>query len=63
MNNLPETQPNKGQANKWAATAFLGKVLLYEGKYDAAKALFDQVILSGKTTAGGRLRFAGNLCE
>ncbi|HLX66610.1 MAG TPA: RagB/SusD family nutrient uptake outer membrane protein, partial [Puia sp.] len=26
MNNLPATQPNKGQANKWAAQAFLAKV-------------------------------------
>ena len=52
MNNLPETQPNKGQANKWAAMAFLAKAELYEGKYDAAKALFDQVIQSGKTPQG-----------
>lgn len=52
MDKLPEQQPNPGQANKWAAQAFLAKVLLYEGKYDAAKALFDECITSGKTANG-----------
>lgn len=52
MNNLPATQPNVGQANKWAAMAFLAKAMLYQGKYDSAKALFDQVIASGETSAG-----------
>jgi len=52
MNNLPATQPNKGQANKWAAMAFLAKVYLFEGKYDAAKPLFDQAIAGGVTAHG-----------
>jgi hypothetical protein len=52
MNNLPAIQPNVGQANKWAAMAFLAKAMLYQGKYDSAKALFDQVIASGTTSLG-----------
>jgi len=52
MNNLPATQPNKGQANKWAAMAFLAKVYMFEGKYDQAKPLLDQIIASGTTAAG-----------
>jgi starch-binding outer membrane protein, SusD/RagB family len=52
MNNLPETQPNKGQANKWAAQAFLAKVYMQEGKYAAAQPLLDQLIASGKTAQG-----------
>lgn len=52
MNNLPPTQPSKGQANKWAAQAFLAKVYMYEGKYDLAKPLLDQLISSGVTAQG-----------
>ena len=36
MNNLPATQPNKGQANKYAAEGFLAKAMLFQGKYDSA---------------------------
>jgi starch-binding outer membrane protein, SusD/RagB family len=50
--NLPATQPNKGQVNKSAAQAYLAKVLLYEGNYDGAKAIFDQLITSGVTAHG-----------
>jgi hypothetical protein len=39
-------------ANKWAASAYLAKVYLYEHKYEAAKALFDVLIRNGKTANG-----------
>jgi tetratricopeptide (TPR) repeat protein len=60
--NLPETQPDPdeagevlpGRPNKWAAISFLGKVYLYQGKFAAAKALFDQAIANGKTAAGAK---------
>jgi hypothetical protein len=52
MNNLPATQPNKGQANKYAAEGFLAKAMLYEGKFDSAKALFDDMIANGVTASG-----------
>jgi starch-binding outer membrane protein, SusD/RagB family len=52
MTNLPETQTQKGRANKWAAAAFLAKVYMFEHKYAQAKTLLDQLIASGKTTSG-----------
>ena len=50
--NLPETQSSAGRANKWAAGSYLGKSLLYQGKFAEAKAIFTTVIASGKTTNG-----------
>ena len=52
MDNLPETLDQAGRVNKWAAAAYLGKTYLFEKKYTEAKAIFDQVIASGKTTNG-----------
>jgi len=56
--NLPETQPQIGRVNKWAAGAFLAKALLYQKKYAEAKVIFDAIIgpdpkkAIGKTSAG-----------
>jgi starch-binding outer membrane protein, SusD/RagB family len=50
--NLAETPPAVGRANKWAAAAQLAKVYLYQKKYAEAKALFDLIIASGKTSNG-----------
>jgi len=52
--NLPETQGSVGRANKWAAAAYYGKILLYQKKYTDAKAAFDAVIANGKTTGGSK---------
>jgi hypothetical protein len=52
FDNLPETQPDAGRANKWAAGAYLAKAYLYQKKYADAKALFDNVIANGKTANG-----------
>jgi hypothetical protein len=52
MANLPATQPYKGQANKWAAQAFLAKVYMFEGKFSAAQPLLDELISSGVTASG-----------
>ena len=43
---LPAIQTDKGRATKYAAQALLGKVLLYEKKYDAAAAMLENVISS-----------------
>ncbi|ASZ09778.1 RagB/SusD family nutrient uptake outer membrane protein [Chitinophaga pendula] len=48
--NLPETQPEVGRANKWAAASYLAKTYVYQRKYTDAKPLFDQIITKGKTT-------------
>lgn len=52
--NLPETQAQAGRANKWAAGAFLGKVLLFQRKYAEAKTVFDACIANGRTAKGER---------
>jgi hypothetical protein len=51
-NNLPGTQPNKGQVNKWAAMAFLAKAYMYQHEYDSALTLLTQVITQGTTAQG-----------
>lgn len=50
--NLPETHPQVGRANKWAAGSYLAKTLMFQKKYAEAKALFDVIIASGQTTSG-----------
>ncbi len=52
MDNLPETHGQAGRANKWAAASYLAKTYMYQNKFPEAKALFDQIILNGKTTNG-----------
>jgi len=64
LDNLPDVQPQKGRANKFAAAAFLGKLRLYQAyqqnpannavtsinqaRLTQALALFQQIIDSGK---------------
>ena len=50
--NLAATHSQAGRANSWAARAYLGKALLFQGKYAEAKAQFDNVIANGVTTNG-----------
>jgi hypothetical protein len=52
VSNLPNTQPNIGRVNKWAAMAFLAKAYIYQHQYDSALTLLQQVITQG-TTANG----------
>jgi starch-binding outer membrane protein, SusD/RagB family len=52
MNNLPNTQPNIGRVNKWAAMAFLAKAYMYQHEYDSALPLLQQVITQGTTALG-----------
>jgi starch-binding outer membrane protein, SusD/RagB family len=52
MANLPATQPNKGQANKYAAEAFLAKVYMFEAKFAQAQTLLDDLIANGVTASG-----------
>ncbi|MBC7892337.1 MAG: RagB/SusD family nutrient uptake outer membrane protein, partial [Sphingobacteriaceae bacterium] len=59
MDGLPETQAESGRPTKFAAAAHLAKVYMYQGfdvgtgapnaaKLQAAKALLDQIVASGK---------------
>ena len=45
---LPPTQAQKGRITKPAAQAMLGKVLVYEGKFDAAVPVLESVITSNQ---------------
>lgn len=51
---LPDTQPQKGRANKWAALAFEAKTLMFDHKYPAAFTILDNVIKNGKTSSGAK---------
>jgi len=50
--NLPETFPEIGRINKWAAKAYLAKVYLFQQKYNDAKPILDDIIQNGGTTGG-----------
>lgn len=50
--NLAETQNAAGRANKWAAATLLAKAYLFQGKFAAAKTLFDEIIAEGQTANG-----------
>ena len=63
MDNLPETHPDAGRVNKWAAAAYLGKVYLFDGKYAEAKGIFDQVIANGQTTNGKKYELVPNFSQ
>ncbi|HEY4288964.1 MAG TPA: RagB/SusD family nutrient uptake outer membrane protein [Puia sp.] len=54
VNNLPETQPEAGRVNKWAAMAFLAKDYMIQRKFDSAKFYLDQVIQKGVTASGAK---------
>lgn len=47
IDNLPESQEQVGRANKWAAKAYMGKVLLYQEKWAEAAAVLQDVINNG----------------
>jgi hypothetical protein len=53
VDNLPNTQPNNGRVNKWAAMALLAKAYLYQHDYTNAKTYLDQIIGSNPLSAAG----------
>ena len=58
--NLPGISDSAGHVNVWAAKAFYGKLLLFEGKYAQAKTVFDDVIGNGNTTSGAKYMLQTN---
>ena len=60
VDNLPNTQPNIGRVNKWAAMAFLAKAYMFQHDYTDAKALLDQIIASGTTSSGTKYALSLN---
>lgn len=63
IDNLPATQSQAGRANSWAARAYLGKALLFQGKYAEAKAQFDNVIANGVTANGQPYALLANYAD
>ncbi|WP_454801930.1 RagB/SusD family nutrient uptake outer membrane protein [Mucilaginibacter phyllosphaerae] len=51
---LPETQPQIGRANKWAALSFQAKTLMFDHKYGDAYTILENVIANGKTSSGAK---------
>ena len=58
MNNLPNTQPNVGRANHFAAEAYIAKVYMFQHNYSAALPLLRDLITNGETSNG--LKYALN---
>ncbi len=50
--NLPDTQPQAGKANKWAAASYLAKAYVYQGKWSEAQTLLTTIINEGVTSSG-----------
>jgi hypothetical protein len=50
--NLPETQPQAGRVNKWAAQAMLAKVYMAQLDYASALPLLNDLIQNGKCANG-----------
>lgn len=50
--NLPETQPEVGRVNKYAAEAFLAWCYMYELKFNEAKSLLEDIIQNGVNSKG-----------
>lgn len=57
---LPETQSEVGRVNKWAAGAFLAKAYLFQGKWQAARDLLQDVVDNGTTSDGAKYALADN---
>ncbi|WP_336514731.1 RagB/SusD family nutrient uptake outer membrane protein [Pollutibacter soli] len=58
--NLPEITQYKGQANKWAAAAYLAKAYMFQKKFAEAKALLTTIIANGKNSQGVKYALTDN---
>ena len=58
--NLPETQPQIGRANSWAAKAFLAKCYMFTYDYASAKTLLEDLIANGQTAGGKKYGLVDN---
>ena len=55
---LPNTQPQPGRVNAWAAKAFLAKTYMFEHKYEDANTLLKDIIANGETSSGQKYDLA-----
>ncbi|HEY5747380.1 MAG TPA: RagB/SusD family nutrient uptake outer membrane protein [Chryseolinea sp.] len=63
IDNLPAKWSELGRVNVWAAKAYMAKILLYQHKYDAARALFKDVIDNGATTKGDKYQLQAKFSD
>lgn len=61
--NLPGTQIAEGRANKWAAGAYLGKALVYQGKWAQALTVLTNVIDNGTTSTGVKYKLMDKFAD
>src|SRR5436190_11432646 len=61
--NLVEKPSNIGRVNKWAAEAYYGKALLFQGKYTEALPVFTNVITNGKNSSGSAYALTANVFD
>src|SRR5690606_17306842 len=54
MENLAPVASQPGRANSWAAMAFLVKAYMFQGKFNEAKPLLDNLIANGVTPSGDK---------
>lgn len=54
MENLAPVASQPGRANSWAAMAFLVKAYMFQGKFNEAKPLLDNLIANGVTPGGDK---------
>ena len=52
MDNLPDVQTQVGRANSWAAASYLAKAYVFQGKWDDAQPLLNDIISNGVNAAG-----------
>jgi hypothetical protein len=57
-NTLTATKDQIGRVNKWAASAFYAKALLFQGKYAEARPIFTDIITNGVNTSGTKYALA-----
>jgi len=55
---LTATKAQIGRINKWGATAFYAKALMFQGKYAEARPIFTDVITNGVNSAGTKYGLA-----
>ncbi|MFK8057900.1 MAG: RagB/SusD family nutrient uptake outer membrane protein [Saprospiraceae bacterium] len=60
---LPETQSSVGMVNKSAAKAYLGKMMMYQGRFAEAAPILQDVIDNGVTSGGTSLDLLENYSD
>ncbi len=63
IENLKPVKNDIGQANSWAAKAFLAKVYMFQYKYEEAKSLLTEIIHNGVNSLGQKYALVDNFSD